>query len=228
MTDNWNPSQPKFWPEFPTPTDNSVILYRLVLPPGPNVPVCCTCPSDRINYVLYTAHCPAKHKHCTDCIKDLYRKAISNKNNWPAGCCGVPFLSTAISISFLSSYEFNLYCEKSMELSTSPANRLYCSRRGCGIYLGSREGRRNAVRCQCGEITCWSCKHPAQLETNTDRVSLLASERPFLEVNPGWQRCRDCGTIVENISAGCRHMICGCVLKNVYILLGIITIYRSI
>ncbi|KAJ7220337.1 hypothetical protein GGX14DRAFT_355237 [Mycena pura] len=177
---------------------------------------CVICGERLRSSASFTATCG--HFYCHECIANLARSCIGDESLYPLQCCRQP-LPMEGPEGLFAQLERRLRCslrEKVTEFATPSANRMYCPRPTCSVFLGSNANRTADVRCaSCGTDVCVSCKqtaHPGERcgeNEALEQVKALARERH-------WQTCPGCARIFD-LQQGCFHMTCLCRTQFCYV-----------
>ena len=138
-------------------------------------------------------------------MEDAFQAAWTSKV--PFQCCreivSPDALSELLSPQFVARYSLWL-------LERTTPNPVYCSRRGCGVFLPpvQADGPDAMICLECGVLTCRHCQrafHPGiecAADVDTQQARALATRN-------GWKPCPRCRNMVERRS-GCPHMTCRC------------------
>ncbi|KAH0367814.1 hypothetical protein KCU65_g4467, partial [Aureobasidium melanogenum] len=138
------------------------------------------------------------HVYCADCLRVMYRMAITNEAHFPPSCC-----SGAIDLKsvkhLLHRPQLKAYERCAAEYTTPVLDRRYCVDTRCNSFLGRANG--GILRCgKCGKLTCDVCKdhvHPGECKEERGRdVHKLDADLERLAAEEGWQRCPSCSRMV--------------------------------
>ncbi|XXG98297.1 hypothetical protein Hte_004620 [Hypoxylon texense] len=155
-----------------------------------------------------------RHNHCWECLRRNARVAMASVPFQPARCCAqlIP-LDVLAMPGVLSNEETTQYYMR-LEEHTSPLDRLYCYRPGCGAYVprGMR-GPRAGLCVRCMEKTCRACKAKTHFGACDPAVLQAARQEAqglhHLACRKGWKSCPGCNNIIQK-DGGCDHMHCTC------------------
>ncbi|KAK8127919.1 hypothetical protein PG984_009027 [Apiospora sp. TS-2023a] len=148
---------------------------------------------------------PCKHQYCRDCLRRLFEDSMLDETLFPPRCCKKN-LPLDENIKFLPPKVVKTFRKKAIEFSTP--NRTYCHRKGCSAFISPKRCVDGVARCgACKAETCTNCKsasHGGDCPHDEQLQQVIAMAQ-----NQGWQRCRNCRTMVE-LDYGCNHMTCRC------------------
>lgn len=157
------------------------------------------------------------HHYCRECFQCLVAAACENEQQWPPKCClneiPVPTILANIPRALKTSYD-----ARSAEWSVPVADRIYCSRPDCSLFVapGLVDRATRVARCAARHRTCAICRepaHPDAAECPRDRDVELTEA---LAEEEGWLRCGRCRALVEHREA-CQHMTCRCGYQFCYV-----------
>ena len=120
-------------------------------------------------------------------------------------------------MQLLSSGIRTAFDAKRVELDVPAANRIYCPRPTCSVFLGGSESSNNSdlVCGECGTSVCPQCRQPSHSGENcSENAGTLAMRE--LARTERWQTCPGCKAIVE-LEVGCYHMTCRCRTQFCYL-----------
>lgn len=162
-----------------------------------------TCVSCQETHRFYdVARCPCSHEYCRACLADLFRISISDESLYPPRCCRqeIPLEQSRL---FLSARLVGEFLAKKAEVED--ANRTFCHEPTCSRYIPQQFVQDQVGTCpQCHGQTCTICKsgaHSGECSGDEEAVQALLQ----LAVENEWQRCFDCGRVVELVD-GCYHI----------------------
>ncbi|KAE9978578.1 hypothetical protein EG328_001399 [Venturia inaequalis] len=193
-------------------SSRSISLFASPPPPSPPVKVeCVTCLDDVP--VRRAARLECKHRMCHSCLKRVFTLSTTDPQLMPPRCCTEKEIPLA-HVDKLFDVKFKvLWNRKFAEYATK--NRLYCPRKGCGIwikpkYIGKDKttGREIGICKECKMEVCkkcnmkWHGRRECENDEGTKRVLELGKEQ-------GWKRCYNCREMVQ-LAEGCNHMRCRC------------------
>ncbi|KAH6679923.1 hypothetical protein F5X68DRAFT_193001 [Plectosphaerella plurivora] len=164
---------------------------------------CCACQGSF--HIIILIQAPCNHDYCGDCIRTLFRNSLVDESMFPPRCCTLPF-SPEESIIILGKELYDAFKAKEIEFGTT--DRIYCHDTSCATFIPPSAIEGNAAKCtQCNAKTCTDCK--AKHHTEECKVDPGTQQVLDLAAQNGWQRCSECGRIIE-LKAGCYHMTCPC------------------
>ena len=140
------------------------------------------------------------HSFCKECICILFRRATVSEDDFPPHCCDEISLATVRHLlphDLIEDFE-----AKSIKFTT--INRTYCSKPRCSAFIPPTQIENNLGKCSvCSNETCSFCKK----EKHEGSCVIDDETSPFFELaaQEGWQRCTNCGRIVER-TEGCNHI----------------------
>ncbi|KAJ7585913.1 hypothetical protein C8J56DRAFT_787856 [Mycena floridula] len=146
---------------------------------------------------------PCRHYYCRDCLVGLVEASLTDGELLPLRCCKQPF-QTDLVLPFIPNSRLVQFQDKLKELEVPPADRVYCPKPSCSLFLGSTG---TASECPaCHTKVCGQCKevdHPGmecQENISVQQLHTLAKQKH-------WQTCPSCKAIVE-LEQGCNHITC--------------------
>ncbi|RDW84304.1 hypothetical protein BP6252_01894 [Coleophoma cylindrospora] len=149
--------------------------------------------------------------------ESLIFTALTSEAQWPPKCCLNPIPSATI-IRHLPADLVDKYKTKDLELSTPAAERVYCSRANCNLWIPPKNISKasSLAKCAtCKQKTCSICRGEAHNGQDCpDDPSLRATDN-LAEIE-GWKKCYSCHAYVEH-NTGCRHMTCRCKAEFCYV-----------
>ncbi|TLD37419.1 zinc knuckle containing protein [Venturia nashicola] len=190
----------------------SISLFASPPPASPPVKFeCITCLDDVP--ARRTARLECKHRMCHSCLKRVFTLSTTDPQLMPPRCCTEKEIPLA-HVDKLFDVKFKLlWNRKFAEYATK--NRLYCPRKGCGIwikpkYIGKDKttGREIGICKECKTEVCkkcnmkWHGRRECDNDEGTKRVLELGKEQ-------GWKRCYNCREMVQ-LAEGCNHLRCRC------------------
>ncbi|KAH8197826.1 hypothetical protein TruAng_008024 [Truncatella angustata] len=147
------------------------------------------------------ARAPCQHEYCRGCLRHLFEDAMVDESLFPPRCCKQP-IPLNRNILFLPERVVILFREKSVEFSTP--NRTYCHQKTCSAFVPPTGCANGIATCTlCAAQTCTTCKserHSGDCPHDEALQEVITLAREV-----GWQRCRNCWTMVE-LNTGCNHM----------------------
>ncbi|KAI8628096.1 hypothetical protein F5Y19DRAFT_153366 [Xylariaceae sp. FL1651] len=156
------------------------------------------------------------HHYCKPCFSRLIASACQNEQHWPPKCClhNIPDKTIIINIDD----ELKLkYRARAAEWNIPVADRIYCSRPDCSLFIRPEYIIRaqGVARCTDGHYTCIFCRNPQHDGDDCPQ------DRDMIETNKlaeseGWKRCYGCHAYVEHREA-CQHMTCRCGAEFCYV-----------
>lgn len=158
-------------------------------------------------YPAVTAGCT--HSLCRTCLHELYSLALRDEELIPVRCCEFP-LSREAAQKVLNTAQLQKYEARVKELTVC-TNRLYCPKKICSAFLGSKNEshEREEKKCPICHTACCSacgleqhvgpCKPDAAAE---DEVREWAKGKNV-------RQCEQCRRFIES-EGGCNHMTCKC------------------
>ncbi|RDW60264.1 hypothetical protein BP5796_11870 [Coleophoma crateriformis] len=149
--------------------------------------------------------------------ESLIFTALTSEAQWPPKCCLNPIPSATI-IKHLPADLIDKYETKDMELSTPAAERVYCSRANCNLWIPPKNISKasSLAKCStCKQKTCSICRGEAHNGQDCPDDPSLRATDTLAEVE-GWKKCYSCHAYVEH-NTGCRHMTCRCKAEFCYV-----------
>ncbi|EAW13350.1 BRcat and Rcat domain-containing protein [Aspergillus clavatus NRRL 1] len=136
--------------------------------------------------------------------------AVTDEQLFPPKCCAKEIPQETV-VSKLRRKEKALYAYKLQEYATPKAERRYCPALGCGRWipldkLNSSSPTQNCPYCNTAICSCCHNAAHGSQECPFDHGLTAFIELAQME---GWQRCYNCGEVVERES-GCDHIVCRC------------------
>jgi hypothetical protein len=148
------------------------------------------------------ARLSCNHECCRECLEIMFKAAIVDESRYPPKCCDQVSVDSREVRVYLSSDIRNEYEVKKIEWDT--ANRTYCSKNGCGLFIRTEHVVAGLATCQtCNAATCAMCKKAAH-DGDCPNDEALQETLAVLD-NNGWVRCPQCHAGVE-LSSGCYHI----------------------
>jgi len=138
---------------------------------------------------------PCHHYYCVDCLEQLFRLSMEDESLYPPRCCQQTM--TWSDVKALVSHDLaSVFKSKKEELDTQ--DKVYCSDPVCSTFIGARHitADTSIATCPiCKKLTCVTCKsasHPGDCPADP-------SLQPTLEIarGNGWQRCQECGRMID-------------------------------
>ncbi|KAF5368288.1 hypothetical protein D9757_010513 [Collybiopsis confluens] len=176
-----------------------------------STPVECVICGDRFR-ASQIFQAPCEDRYCTNCLRELVQACLRDESLFPLRCCQKP----------LPVDEFET---KSIEFSTLPDQRIYCSNPSCSRFLGSSEqgagtsrqwSSSSNINCvDCFSSTCKLCKQRSHPSENCAENTALIELKSLAE-QERWQTCPRCKRIIE-LRFGCNHMTCVCRTEFCYL-----------
>ncbi|KAJ7588653.1 hypothetical protein C8J56DRAFT_785174 [Mycena floridula] len=185
--------------------------YSLLLPKETSIDISCrikaSCiacsdpvsPNDPASRLL----APCRHYYCRDCLVGLVEASLTDGELLPLRCCKQPF-QTDLVLPFIPNSRLVQFQDKLKELEVPPADRVYCPKPSCSLFLGSTGTASECPACHtkvCGQ--CKEVEHPGmecQENISVQQLHTLAKQKH-------WQTCPSCKAIVE-LEHGCNHITC--------------------
>lgn len=154
------------------------------------------------------------HSMCRECLKDLFRVALSDVSMLPVTCCGVP-LRPQVVRKVLTQEEEAVMIERLREKDM--ANKMFCPKPQCSHLIDLDVLTRNGFPASGKDIACVACQSMlcivCKAEAHDASVPCQpAAEDPALVAlayDQGWRRCENCLTYVA-LKHGCNHITCIC------------------
>ncbi|KAK0383209.1 hypothetical protein NLU13_9122 [Sarocladium strictum] len=156
------------------------------------------------------------HAYCKDCFVRLVTAACENETQWPPKCClnNIPFPLIRKNVPSALKNTFN---ERSNEWNIPIAERVYCWRAECGLFIrpGNIKTSTSTGQCDRGHWTCLNCRNEGhgQDDCPMDEAMILTNQ---IAEDEGWRRCYKCRALVEH-SEACQHMTCRCGAEFCYV-----------
>ncbi|KAI3322180.1 hypothetical protein HD806DRAFT_139765 [Xylariaceae sp. AK1471] len=179
---------------------------------GPEVE-CVSCLDDFNPNDTIRAPC---HNYCKPCFSRLVASACQNEQHWPPKCC----LNNIPAMTIIKNIDDDLqrtYRERTVEWNINVADRIYCSRPNCSLFIRPEYTipAQGVARCTDGHYTCIICRNAQHDGDNCpqDRDMVRTNE---LAEEEGWKRCYGCHAYVEHREA-CQHMTCLCGAEFCYV-----------
>jgi IBR domain, a half RING-finger domain len=178
--------------------------------------------------------CP--HTYCTDCVRQLFVRAVESQLNMPAKCCSM--IPLHVGLKYLSKDEAARYRVAFEEWSTAGKDRLYCPKLQCSAFIPLKimgqarvaaavaaalkdskkrdskdvavpEPESVVVECpKCSTPTCLVCKNFAH---PTEACNFEVKDAALVAQLRKWgyKQCPRCRHGVRKMF-GCAHMTCVC------------------
>ena len=161
---------------------------------------CTSCATSKPLFDVFQA--PCGHFYCQECLHTLVELSLKDETLFPARCCRQEFALQSLKL-YLEPTLIHMVEQKSLEFLAS--NRTYCSQRTCSSFIPSSNISNDQGTCAvCDTKTCIICKsntHSGDCPEDIATQQVLETAR-----EEGWQRCYNCGRLVE-LDVGCNHMV---------------------
>ncbi|KAI9669472.1 MAG: hypothetical protein M1817_004697 [Caeruleum heppii] len=144
---------------------------------------------------------PCSHTYCMTCLLTLFETSMRQEDLFPPRCCRQT-IPLEIAEPFLTRESTQQFREKTIEFATP--DRTYCCNPNCSTFIPPTAISDGHATCpSCHDQTCSICKqhvHVGDCPQDPHMRQLLDLAR-----TSGWQRCLDCGRMLELVT-GCNHM----------------------
>jgi hypothetical protein len=174
-------------------------------------------------------HVACEHRYCIGCLARLFRNVLVDRGLFPVRCCKIEIQTSLVDLC-LEAKEAQLVTTRMLEMSTPPADRMWCSNTRCGAFISlfgiPTSERYNGAPFSCPTCKtqlCFTCKGPWHDPTalvscaDIERKRNESIDQPALTLarTMRWQRCPQCREMVE-LNMGCYHITCLCRFEFCY------------
>lgn len=138
---------------------------------------------------------------CRTCLREFIMTTIQDKSLFPPKCHNRA-LSRKVVSCLLSEEELENF--ESTEVEVSSGVKTYCSNVSCGRFIPPAQIIADRADCiRCGSSTCTNCK--GEFHENDCPEDPLLQLTLKLADDQKWQRCFQCGAIVD-LTKACNHI----------------------
>lgn len=152
---------------------------------------------------------PCGHYACASCIVTLFTRAKACEMNYPPSCCQRPAHIEDYANFFTDEF-VEEYQDREDEYDMPYADRTYCAKPECAVFL-PRQGKEEDAQCaHCGTITCHGCRAEKMVGAHHHCAVEARDEdmEAWLLTQVTMKACPSCSTMIE-LKDACNHMTCG-------------------